>query len=85
MHYVWMFIVGIVVGALARFVMPGANHMGLIMTGVLGIVGSFVGGMLVRLFSKTPPADGAKLQPAGILMSIVGAVMVLWLCNHFVA
>ena len=44
MHYVWMFIVGIIVGAIARFIMPGADHMGLIMTGILGIVGSFVGG-----------------------------------------
>jgi uncharacterized membrane protein YeaQ/YmgE (transglycosylase-associated protein family) len=83
MHYVWMFIVGIVVGALARFVMPGADHMNLIMTGVLGIVGSFVGGLIVRLFSKSAPADGSKVQPAGILMSIVGAVIVLFLYNRF--
>jgi uncharacterized membrane protein YeaQ/YmgE (transglycosylase-associated protein family) len=40
MHYVWMFIVGIIVGAIARLVMPGVDHMSLIMTGVLGIVGS---------------------------------------------
>ena len=87
MHYVWMFIVGIVVGALARFVMPGADHMSMLMTGVLGIVGSFVGGFIVRLFSKNAaaPADAAKIQPAGILMSIVGAVIVLFVYNRFVA
>lgn len=76
MHYVWMFIVGLVVGAIARFIVPGAGHMGIIMTGVLGIVGSFVGGFIARLFSKPPP--GAPIHPAGIVLSIVGAVLVLW-------
>jgi len=85
MHYLWMFLVGIIIGALARWVMPGAQHMGIIMTGILGIVGSFVGGFLVRLFSKNPPADGSKVQPAGILMSIIGAVLVLFICNKLFA
>jgi uncharacterized membrane protein YeaQ/YmgE (transglycosylase-associated protein family) len=85
MHYVWMFIVGIVVGAIARFIMPGADHMGLIMTGILGIVGSFVGGFIVRLFSKSAPADSSKIQPAGIVMSVVGALIVLFIYNRLVA
>jgi uncharacterized membrane protein YeaQ/YmgE (transglycosylase-associated protein family) len=83
MHYVWMFIVGIVIGAIARFIMPGADHMGIIATGVLGIIGSFVGGFLVRMFSKAP-ADGSKIQPAGIIMSIVGALIVLFIYNRLV-
>jgi uncharacterized membrane protein YeaQ/YmgE (transglycosylase-associated protein family) len=77
MHYLWMFVVGLIVGAIARFIMPGAAHMGIIMTGVLGIVGSFVGGFIARLFSK--PAPGAPFHPAGIILSIVGALIVLWL------
>jgi uncharacterized membrane protein YeaQ/YmgE (transglycosylase-associated protein family) len=85
MHYVWMFIVGIIIGALARLLMPGADHMSLIMTGVLGVVGSFVGGFIVRLFSKNAPADASKFQPAGILMSIVGALIVLFVYNRFFA
>jgi uncharacterized membrane protein YeaQ/YmgE (transglycosylase-associated protein family) len=85
MHYVWMFIVGIVIGALARLVLPGAQHMGILMTGILGIVGSFVGGFLVRLFSKDVPADTGKIQPAGILMSVVGAVLVLYICTRLFA
>jgi uncharacterized membrane protein YeaQ/YmgE (transglycosylase-associated protein family) len=80
LHLLWMFIVGIIVGAIARFIMPGAAHMGIIMTGVLGIVGSFVGGLIARLFSK--PAPGAPFHPAGIVLSIVGALIVLWLCNR---
>jgi len=77
MHYLWMFVVGLIVGAIARYIMPGAAHMGIVMTGVLGIVGSFVGGFIARLFSK--PAPGAPFHPAGIILSIVGALIVLWL------
>ncbi len=80
MHLLWMFIVGLVVGAVARFIMPGAEHMGLIMTGILGIAGSFVGGFIARLFSK--PAPGAPFHPAGIVLSIVGALIVLWVWNR---
>jgi uncharacterized membrane protein YeaQ/YmgE (transglycosylase-associated protein family) len=80
LHIVWMFIVGIVVGAIARFLMPGAEHMGLIMTGVLGIVGSFVGGFIARLFSK--PAEGAPIHPAGLVLSVIGALIVLYVWNH---
>ena len=76
LHYLWMFIIGRVVGAIARFIMPGAEQMGIIMTGVLGIVGSFVGGFIARLFSK--PAEGATFHPAGILLSIVGALILLY-------
>jgi len=76
LHFLWMFIVGIVVGAIARFIMPGAQSMGIIMTGVLGIAGSFVGGLIARVFSKPP--EGAPFHPAGILLSIVGAVILLF-------
>jgi len=79
-HLIWMFIVGIVVGLIARWIMPGAQHMGLIMTGVLGIAGSFVGGFIARLFSK--PADGSLVHPAGLLLSIVGALIVLFLVQY---
>ena len=80
LHILWMFIVGIIVGAIAKFFVPGAGHLGLLMTGILGIVGSFVGGFIARLFSR--PAPGAPIHPAGILLSIVGAILVLWLWTH---
>jgi uncharacterized membrane protein YeaQ/YmgE (transglycosylase-associated protein family) len=81
LHYLWMFIVGIVVGAIARWVMPGEQHLGLLLTGILGVAGSFVGGLISRLFSK--PADGATFHPAGIIMSIIGALILLYLWGHF--
>ena len=82
LHFVWMFIVGIVIGAIARLILPGAQSMGILMTGVLGIVGSIVGGFIARIFSKPP--EGAPFHPAGILLSIVGAVVVLWAWTRFV-
>ena len=81
LHIIWMFIVGIVVGFIARAIMPGKQSMGILMTGILGIAGSIVGGLISRLFSK--PADGALFHPAGIIMSIIGAILILFLWNRF--
>lgn len=81
LHYLWMFIVGIVVGAIARLIMPGSEHIGILMTGVLGIAGSFIGGLVARLFSK--PADGALIHPAGLFLSVIGALVLLYAWNHF--
>ena len=83
LHYLWMFIVGIVVGAIARLIMPGAEHMGILMTGVLGVAGSFLGGLIARIFSRPP--EGAPFHPAGIILSIVGALILLFLWNRFAA
>ncbi len=79
-HLIWMFIVGIVVGAIARFLMPGSEHLGLLLTGILGVAGSFVGGFIGRLFSK--PADGSMFHPAGLIMSVIGALVLLYAWNH---
>ena len=75
-HLLWMLIVGIVVGAIARWIMPGAQAMGLLMTGLVGIAGSFIGGFIARLFSK--PADGAIVHPAGLILSVVGSLILLY-------
>jgi len=75
-HLLWMLIVGIVVGAIARWIMPGAQSMGLLMTGLVGIAGAFIGGFIARLFSK--PADGAIVHPAGLILSVVGALILLY-------
>jgi uncharacterized membrane protein YeaQ/YmgE (transglycosylase-associated protein family) len=66
MHYVWMFIVGLLVGGCARLIMPSRSGLGFFMTGLLGVAGSFVGGFIGRLFSK--PKPGAKFHPAGFVM-----------------
>jgi uncharacterized membrane protein YeaQ/YmgE (transglycosylase-associated protein family) len=76
-----LFIVfGLVVGLLARAVMPGRQSMSLLMTAVLGMVGSFVGGFLASLITDNRVTD---LNTAGIIGSIVGALLVLFLVGRF--
>ena len=73
MQYVWMVIVGFVVGLLARAVVPGTQSLGLILTAVLGIAGSFVAGLV-----------GSQMgwyvlgQPAGFVASVIGAALLLF-------
>ena len=81
LHVIWYIIVGFVVGLVARAVMPGAQGMGLIMTTVLGVVGGVLGGFIGRLFSK--PEPGSAFHPAGFIMSVIGAIIVLFLWTRF--
>jgi uncharacterized membrane protein YeaQ/YmgE (transglycosylase-associated protein family) len=76
-HIIWFIIVGFVVGLIARAVLPGIDHMGFIATTIVGIVGSVIGGFIGRLIKR--PEPGATFHPAGILLSIVGAIILLWL------
>ena len=69
-------IVGLIAGALARLLVPGKQHMSVLTTLVLGIVGSFVGGFLGYLIFHKDASQGL-LQPSGILGSVIGAVIVL--------
>ncbi len=75
LHAIWYLITGFVVGLLARAVLPGADHMGMIATTGVGIVGSIVGGFIGNMVKK--PAPGAKFHPAGFLLSVVGAIVLL--------
>jgi len=79
-HIVWAILTGFVIGLLARLIMPGADHMGFVLTTVLGIGGSLVGGVIGGFVSK--PKEGAQFHPAGFLMSIVGAVILLFVWRH---
>ena len=76
-----LFIVfGLVVGLLARALLPGRQSMGLVATALLGVVGSFVGGFLVSLLTHQRATD---LNTAGLLGSIVGAILVLAIASRF--
>ena len=68
---------GLVVGAIARFLYPGRQPMSMLMTMVLGVVGSFVGGFISYLFGYDP--QEGPLQGAGWIMSILGAIIVVWI------
>lgn len=76
-HWIWFAVTGFVVGLIARAVLPGSDKMGILATTVVGILGSLLGGFIGGLISK--PKEGAKFHPAGILMSIVGAVVLLYI------
>ena len=71
-----MIVVGAIAGYIARLVVPGPDPMGVIGTIVLGVIGSFVGGFLGYLIFHKDATAGA-LQPAGIIGSIIGAIIVL--------
>ena len=69
---------GLVVGALAKLVMPGNDPGGIIVTMLIGIVGSVLGAYIGRVLGLYAPG-----QPAGFLMSILGAVVLLVLYRQF--
>jgi len=81
-HIIWSIIVGFIVGLIARTLMLGMQHMGFVETSVIGIAGSVVGGLIARIFSR--PADGSYFHPAGFFMSIIGAMIVLYVMLHYV-
>ena len=76
MSFIWWLIIGLIAGALARLLMPGKDPMGIIMTMILGIVGSIVGGLVSWAIWGS---NNGRFQPAGILLSILGAILVLWI------
>lgn len=80
-HIIWSILVGFVVGLIARAIMPGDHAMGFWETSIVGIVGSIVGGLIARIFSR--PKDGAMFHPAGIILSVIGSMIVLFLLAKF--
>jgi len=70
----WMILVGLIVGALAKLVMPGRDPGGIIITILLGIVGAIVAGFLGRAIGWYREGE-----PAGFIASVIGAVLVLFI------
>jgi uncharacterized membrane protein YeaQ/YmgE (transglycosylase-associated protein family) len=78
LHILWIIILGLIVGAIARLIVPGRHHMGWIATALLGIIGAYVGGTLGSVifehhFTITPPIKHSFLG------ALVGAVVLLWI------
>ncbi|HCN17835.1 MULTISPECIES: GlsB/YeaQ/YmgE family stress response membrane protein [Psychrobacter] len=80
MSFIWMIIVGLVAGLLARAIKPGSDPMGWIMTIVLGIVGALLGGFLASLIGID--ADGGF---TGLIFSVIGAIILLFLYEMIVS
>ncbi len=71
-------IFGFVVGLIARALMPGRQSMGLLMTAVLGMVGSFIGGFLGNLLARRPLDE---MTSAGFFGSLIGTLLILALLS----
>jgi len=73
MHYVWMAVIGFVVGLIARAILPGTQSLGIILTAVLGIAGAFLAGFAGQAMGLYTPG-----QPAGFIASVIGAIVLLF-------
>ena len=74
----WL-IVGLIIGALARLLMPGRDPMGCLMTALLGVAGSVVGGLIGRLIWGAPPGTGYFRPTRSWILSLIGAMLLLWI------
>lgn len=72
MHLLWMIVVGLIVGAIAKLVMPGRDPGGIIVTMLLGIGGSILAGFLGRALGWYQQGE-----PVGFIASVVGAIIIL--------
>lgn len=70
---VWI-LFGLVVGIVAKFIMPGRDPGGIIITIILGIVGALIGGFIGQALNLYEPGE-----PAGFVGATLGAILVLWI------
>ena len=74
----WTALIGLIVGALARLILPGKDPGGMLVTMIIGIAGSFLGTFLGRLVGHYQEG-----QSAGFFMSLVGAIILLAIYHFF--
>lgn len=73
---IWLLIAGLIIGAVARVLVPGPDPIGIGGTILLGIVGSFIGGFLGYVLFGKDAAEGA-FQTAGFIGAVIGAIIAL--------
>lgn len=79
MGILWTLIIGLVVGAIAKLIMPGRDPGGIIVTMLIGVAGALLAGFLGRALGwYADPAQGP-----GIIASVIGAIILLWLYRVF--
>jgi uncharacterized membrane protein YeaQ/YmgE (transglycosylase-associated protein family) len=72
MHIIWMLIIGLVVGAIAKLIMPGKDPGGIIVTMLIGVAGALIAGLIGRSLGWYQAGE-----TAGFIASIIGAVILL--------
>lgn len=78
MGLIWTIIVGFVVGVVAKFIHPGRENMGFLMTTLLGIAGAFVATYLGQAIGWYQAGQGA-----GFIGGTIGAIIILWIYGYF--
>ena len=72
MHFLWMLIIGLVIGAIAKLIMPGKDPGGIIVTMLIGVAGALIAGFLGRAIGWYHEGE-----PAGFIASVIGAILLL--------
>jgi uncharacterized membrane protein YeaQ/YmgE (transglycosylase-associated protein family) len=78
MELLWTLIIGLVVGAVAKLIMPGRDPGGIIVTMLIGVAGAFLAGFLGQALGWYNQGEGA-----GFIASIIGALLLLMLYRMF--
>jgi uncharacterized membrane protein YeaQ/YmgE (transglycosylase-associated protein family) len=79
LHIIWLIVLGLIVGLVARLVVPGKQPMGWVATALLGIVGAYVGGTLGSIVFPPHQFDIHPPIQHSFLGALVGAVILLWI------
>ena len=77
LNFIWMMLMGFIVGLVARALHPGQDNLGCLLTIALGIIGAMLGGFIGRTLGWYEYGE-----PAGFVMSVIGAVLVLVLLGR---
>ena len=78
LHLLWMAIIGLIVGALAKLIMPGKDPGGIFITMLIGVAGALLAGWIGRAVGWYQEG-----QSAGFIMSLVGAIILLAIYRLF--
>ncbi len=73
MYILWTIIIGLLIGLVARFFMPGRDTMGFLLTTLLGVGGALIAQFLGQAMHLYSPGE-----PAGFIASVLGAMLILW-------
>ncbi|MBN1094432.1 GlsB/YeaQ/YmgE family stress response membrane protein [Blastococcus sp. TML/M2B] len=75
-------VAGLIIGALARLIVPGKQHLGILATLALGLVGSLIGGLIAQAFNK---GDIWELNVTGFVLAVIAAVLLIGVAERISA
>jgi uncharacterized membrane protein YeaQ/YmgE (transglycosylase-associated protein family) len=70
-----LIVVGLIIGALARLIKPGRQHMSVLATLALGVVGAIIGGLIGHLFNRNTGIF--ELNVVGFIIAVIAAVLLI--------